>query len=98
MLARVSARFSKSFASRRFRSNREKVRSTTQRGGRTTKPFVSSLRMTISMRSGGTFATAASTYQALQPPSAQISSSHRKRRRILSRAAPAPSRSWIAAE
>ena len=38
-LARVSARFSKSFARRRFRPNQAKVRSTTQRRGRTTKPF-----------------------------------------------------------
>jgi hypothetical protein len=45
--------------------NQEKVRSTTQQRGKTTKPFMSSLRLTISMRSGGTFATAASTCQAL---------------------------------
>ena len=50
-VARVSARFSKSLARRRFRPNQEKVRSTTQRCGRTTKPFVSSLRLTMSMRS-----------------------------------------------
>ena len=31
----------------RFRPNQEKVRSTTQRRGRTTKPFLSSLRLTI---------------------------------------------------
>jgi hypothetical protein len=36
-VARVSARFSKSLARRRFRPNQEKVRSTTQRRGRTTK-------------------------------------------------------------
>ena len=64
-VARVSARFSKSLARRRLRPNQEKVRSTTQRRGRTTKPFMSSLRLTISMRSSGTFATAASTCQAL---------------------------------
>src|SRR5713226_6699177 len=64
-VARVSARFSKSLARRRFRPNQEKVRSTTQRRGRTTKPFMSSLRLTISMRSSGTFATAASTCHAL---------------------------------
>jgi hypothetical protein len=34
-------------ARRRFRPNQEKVRSTTQRRGRTTKPFLSSLRLTI---------------------------------------------------
>src|SRR5207245_7508618 len=62
-VARVSARFSKSLARRRFRPNQEKVRSTTQRRGRTTKPFMSSLRLTISMRSSGTFAAAASTCQ-----------------------------------
>jgi hypothetical protein len=33
-VTRVSARFSKSLASRRFRPNQEKVRSTTQRRGR----------------------------------------------------------------
>ena len=60
-MARVSARFSKSLASRRLRPNQEKVRSTTQRRGRTTKPFMSSLRLTIARRSRGTFATAAST-------------------------------------
>src|ERR1700736_463948 len=37
--ARVSARFSKYLARRRFRPNQEKVRSTTQRRGRTTKPL-----------------------------------------------------------
>ena len=49
-VAKVSARFSTSFARRRFRPNQEKVRSTTQRRGRTTKPLISSLRLTISMR------------------------------------------------
>jgi len=44
------------------RDDQEKVRSTTKRRGSTTKP---SLRLTIAMRSGGTFATAASTCQAL---------------------------------
>jgi len=57
-----------------------------------------SVRLTISRRTRGTFAIAASTCQALYPPSAQISSSHRKRRRILSSTKPAPSRSWISAE
>ena len=64
-VAKVSARFSKSLARRRLRPNQEKVRSTTQRRGKMTKPFMSSLRLTISMRSKGTFATAASTCQAL---------------------------------
>ena len=56
-VARVSARFSKSLARRRFRPNQEKVRLTTPLRGRTTKPFVLSLRLTISIRSAGTFAT-----------------------------------------
>src|ERR1700739_86544 len=43
----VSVRFS--LARRRLRPNQEKVRSTTQRRGRTTKPFMSSLRLTISI-------------------------------------------------
>src|SRR5437762_13843100 len=64
-MARVSARFSKSLARRRLRPNQEKVRSTTRRRGRTTKPFMSSLRLTISIRSSGTFATVASTCPAL---------------------------------
>ncbi len=55
----------KSLARRRLRPNQEKVRSTTQRRGKMTKPFMSSLRLTISMRSNGTFATAVSTCQAL---------------------------------
>jgi hypothetical protein len=42
------------------RPNQEKVRSITQRRGGTTKPFVSARRLTISNRSLGTFATAAS--------------------------------------
>jgi hypothetical protein len=46
--ASVSARFSKSLARRRLRPNHEKVRSTTHRRGRTSKPFMSSLRLTIS--------------------------------------------------
>jgi hypothetical protein len=45
-VVRVSARFSKSLA-----VNQEKVRSTAQRRGKTTKPFMSSLRLTISRRS-----------------------------------------------
>jgi hypothetical protein len=73
--------------------NREKVRSTIQRPGRTTKPLMSSLRLTISMRSTGTLATAAASCRALSPPSAQINSSQGTRRRILSRTNPAPSRS-----
>jgi hypothetical protein len=76
----------------------EKVRSITQRRGRTTKPFMSSLRLMIAKRSRGTFGTAASTCQALEPPSAQISSSYGKRRHTLSSTKPAPSGSWIAAE
>jgi hypothetical protein len=46
---------------RRFRPNQEKVRSTTHRRGRTTKPLLSSDRLTISMRKTGILATAAST-------------------------------------
>jgi hypothetical protein len=46
-------------------SEQEKARSTTQRRGKTTKPFMSSLRLTISMRSTGTPATGASTCPAL---------------------------------
>jgi hypothetical protein len=46
------------WARRRLRPNQEKVRSTTQRRGRSTKPFMLSLRLTISVRSGGTFAIA----------------------------------------
>jgi hypothetical protein len=57
-----------------------------------------SLRVTIAMRSRGTFAAATSTYHALLPPSAQISLSHGKRRRISSSTEPAPSRCWIAAK
>src|SRR5262249_47085227 len=53
-VARVSARFWKSLASRRLRPNQEKVRSTTQRRGSTTKPFTSSLRLAIAKRSNGT--------------------------------------------
>lgn len=52
-------------AKRRFRPNHEKVRSATQRRGRTTKPFMSSERLTISMRRGGCLATAASTLASL---------------------------------
>jgi hypothetical protein len=37
----------------------------TQRRGTTVKPFMSSLRLTISMRSSGTVATVASTCHAL---------------------------------
>ena len=51
---------------------------------------MASLHLTISVRSGGTFATGASTCHALKPPSAQIGSSHRKHRRILSSTSPAP--------
>jgi hypothetical protein len=53
-VARVTARFAKSLASRWLSPNQEKVRLTTQGRGRTTKPFMSSLRLTISMRSKGT--------------------------------------------
>jgi hypothetical protein len=57
--------FSKSLASRGLRPNQEKVRSTMQRRGRTTKPFMSLLHLTISRRSNGTFAKDALTCQAL---------------------------------
>ncbi len=57
----VVARFSQSLARRRLRPNHENVLSTTQRRGSRTKPFVSSLRLTISMRSEGTLATAVVT-------------------------------------
>ena len=63
--AGVWARFSKSLARRWLGPNREKVRSTTQRRGRAPKLFASSLRLTISRRSSGTFAAAATTCQAL---------------------------------
>src|ERR1700726_3680312 len=49
-VARGSVRFSKSLARRRLLPNQEKVRSTTRRRGRTAKPFMSSLRLTISIR------------------------------------------------
>ena len=45
------------------------------RRGRMTKSFMSSLRLTISLRSNGTLATAASTCHALWPLSAHTSSS-----------------------
>ena len=57
-VTKVSARLSKSLARRRLRPNQEKVRSTTQRRGATTKPLMSSLRLTIARRSRGTFAAA----------------------------------------
>ena len=41
-----------------LRPNQEKVRSTTQRRGSTTKPVMSSLRLTISILRSGTLATA----------------------------------------
>ena len=55
-VAKVSGRFSKSLARRRFRPNQEKVCSTTQPRGRATKPFISSLRLTTSARSVDTLA------------------------------------------
>ena len=69
--------------------------STTHRRGRTTKPFMSSLRLTISMRRPGLAAMALFTCQALYPLSAQTSSSQLNRWRILSKTRAAPSRSWI---
>jgi len=74
----VSAKFSQSLASRRLRPNHEKARSTTQRRGNTTKPDMSSVRFTISMRKVGMAVAAPFTWWALLPPSAQTSSSHRK--------------------
>jgi hypothetical protein len=53
-VASVSARFSKSLARRLLRPNQEKVRSTTQRRGRTAKPFMVSHRLAIAKRSRGT--------------------------------------------
>src|SRR5262249_40318027 len=58
--ARVSARFSKSLARRRLRPNQEKVRSPTQRRGKPTNPFISSLLLTTPMRSRDPFAPAVS--------------------------------------
>lgn len=77
---RVLARFSKSLARRRLRPNQEKVRSTTQRRGRATKPFMLLLRLTISVRSGGTFATAtqpARRYSRHRPRSVRAKGSAR---------------------
>jgi hypothetical protein len=70
-VARVSARFSKSMARRRLRPNQEKVRSTTQRRGRTTKPVTSSLRLTISRRSRGHLCHRRINLPGLKPPSAR---------------------------
>jgi len=65
-VTRFSARLSKFSASRlRFRPNQEKVCSTTSGAAARQKPFISSLRLTISARNGGTFATATSTCPAL---------------------------------
>jgi hypothetical protein len=66
-VTKVFARFSKSLARRRLRPNQEKVRSATDypTAWQTTKPFMSSFRLTIARRSRGTFAMAASTCQAL---------------------------------
>jgi hypothetical protein len=52
-VARISARFSESLARRRFCQNQEKVRSTTQRRGRTTKPL-SRRRVTVNHATGAT--------------------------------------------
>jgi hypothetical protein len=64
-VAKVSARFSKSLARRPVASEPGDVRSNTQRRGKMTKPFMSSLRLTVSMRSSGTPANVALTCQAL---------------------------------
>jgi hypothetical protein len=52
--SKVSARFSKSLAKRRLRPNQEKTRSITSGAAGPTKPFLSSLGLTISMRSRST--------------------------------------------
>ena len=44
-MARISARFSEPLARRGLRPNQDKVRSTTQRPGSTTKPLMSSVRL-----------------------------------------------------
>ena len=56
-------------------------------------PFMSLLRLTISMRRPGLAAMALFTCQALYPLSAQTSSSQLNRWRILSKTRAAPSRS-----
>ena len=58
----VRTRCSKSLARRRLRLSQESVRSTTQRFGRTSKPFVSGLRRTISSRQRPVLATAATAF------------------------------------
>jgi hypothetical protein len=57
----IIARFFPVLGEAGLRPNHEKVLSTTQRRGKRTKPFMSSLRLTISMRNNGTFASAVST-------------------------------------
>jgi hypothetical protein len=49
----VRLRFSKSFASRRHRPNQPRLRSTTHRFGRTSKPIAVSERFTIFNRQAG---------------------------------------------
>ena len=49
----LRVRFSKSFANRRHRLSQAKVRSTTQRLGRTSKPWAVSERLTISTANPG---------------------------------------------
>jgi hypothetical protein len=72
-VARVSARFSKSLARRRFRPNHD-VRSHPSGAAGRRRPSCRRAPLDDFHTSSGTFATAASTCQALWPPSAQISS------------------------
>ncbi len=66
-----TARFHDRTASRRFRSNHEKMRSTTRWRGKTTSD-----RLTISVRIPGTAVSGSFTDRALQPLSATTSCSH----------------------
>jgi len=67
----VAVRFSKSLARRRHRPSQAKVRSTTQRRGRSSNPLAASDRFTIVTESPGmAFASASRNFGPWYPPSA----------------------------
>ena len=86
---------SKSLARRRLRPSQAKVRSTTQRRGRTSKLVMPSLRLTISSVHWPIFCDALPSFGPAQAPSAKTWRRQGKVHRIEASNGGAPSRSWM---
>jgi hypothetical protein len=97
-VARVSARFSKSLARRRFRPNQEKVRSTSPAARQDDEAFHVVAALDDLPAQDRHFSHGSLNLPGVVAAIGPDQFGPGKRRRILSSTSPAPSRSWIAAE